>query len=190
LNGDVSHVHRVINIGDVLHSRSDVIAENRFTDVANLAEIVILRADIELDIHLRTNRPSFINDARTAWRQRRPADIIATSPPRDPRWAPIEVLSGEPDPSIIREVRPTPIMIGGPTEILIRNPCPSVIRVSPVTVGVRTPVRIVYSQVGLPAVSVTFNFNPVSAGKIIVKIINRYVCPGLLKSRCTKRKHS
>jgi hypothetical protein len=190
LNGDVRDVHRVINIGDVLYWRSDVVAQNRFTDVANLAKIVILRTDIELDVHLRADGSSLINDASTAWRQRRPANVIATSSPRDPRWAPIEVLSGEPDPSIIREVRPAAIMIGGPTEILVRDPCPSVIRISPVTVRVWSPVRIVYSQVGLPTVSVTFNFNPVSAGKIIVKIIDRYVCPGLLKSRCTKRKHS
>ena len=89
LNGDVRDVHRVINIGKILHSRSDVTAQDGFADVADLAEIVIFRTDIELDVHLRTYRPSLINDTRTAGRQRRPANIIASSPPRDPCGAPV-----------------------------------------------------------------------------------------------------
>jgi hypothetical protein len=119
LNGDVRDVHRVIDIGDVLHWRSDVTAQDRFTDKADLAEIVIFRTDIELDVHLRTNRSSPINDARTAGRQRRPADIIASSPPRDPCGAPVQILSGKPGPTVIREIRPATIMISGPAEILV-----------------------------------------------------------------------
>ena len=144
LNGDVRDVHRVINIGNVLHSRGDVTAQDRFTDVADLAEIVIFRTDIELDVYLRANRPALKNDARTAWRQRRPANIIASSPPRDPCGAPVQILSGKPDPAIIRKIRPAAIMISGPAEILVRDPCPSVVRVSPVAVRVGAPVRIVY----------------------------------------------
>jgi hypothetical protein len=43
---------------------------------------------------------------------------------------------------------------------------------------------IVHRDIGLPAVSVAFNVDPVSARQIIVKEINRYICsPRLLKSR-------
>ena len=144
LNRDVGDVHRVIDVGDVLHSRSDVIAQDRFTDVADLAEIVIFRTDIVLNVHLRTYGPALINDTRSAGRQRRPADIITTGSPGDPCGAPVQILSGKPDPAIIRKIRPATIMISGPAEILVRDPCPSVVRVSPVPVGVRTPVLIVY----------------------------------------------
>jgi hypothetical protein len=144
LNGDVRDVHRVINVGNILHSRSDVTAQNRFADVTDLAEIIIFRADIVLDVYLRTDRRALINDTRSARRQRRPADVITASPPRNPCGAPVQILSGKPDPAITRKIRPAAIMISGPAEILVRNPCPSVIRVSPVPVGVGTPVRIVY----------------------------------------------
>ena len=144
MNGDVRDVHRVVNIGNILHSRSDVTAQDRFTDVADFAEIVIFRTDIELDVYLRTNRSSLVNDARTARRQRRPADIIAAGPPRDPCGTPVQILSGKPDPAIISKIRPAAIMISGPADILVRDPCPSVVRVSPVTVRVRAPVLIVY----------------------------------------------
>jgi hypothetical protein len=144
LNGDVRDVHRVINIGNVLHSRGDVTAQDRFTDVADLAEIVIFRTDIELDVNLRANRSSLINDARTAWRQRRPADVITAGPPRDPCGTPVQILSGKPDPAIVRKIRPAAIMISGPAKILVRDPCPSVVRVSPVAVRVGAPVLIVY----------------------------------------------
>src|SRR4029077_1744741 len=143
-------------------------AQDRFADVADLAEIVIFRPDIEFDVHLRADRPALINDARTAGRQRRPADIITASPPRDPCGTPVQILSRKPGPTVIREIRPAAIMISGPAEILVRDPCPSVVRVSPVPVGERTPVLIVYGNFRPPAVSVTFNVNPVSAGEIIV----------------------
>src|SRR5213080_1948389 len=82
-------------------------------------------------------------------------------------------------------------MIGGPAKILVRDPSPSVVGVSPITIRVRTPILIVYRYVRLPAVSVTFNVNPVSAGKIIVKVIDRYfLSPRLLKSRRTKSEQS
>jgi hypothetical protein len=143
-NGDVRDVHRIIDVGNILHWRNDVVAQDWFTDVADLAKVVIRGANIELDIHLRTNESSLVNDARTAGRQRRPANIIASSPPRDPCGAPVQILSGKPGPTVIREIRPAAIMISGPAKILVRHPCPSVIRVSPVAVRVRAPVRIVY----------------------------------------------
>jgi hypothetical protein len=144
LNGDVRDVHRVVNVSHILNARSDVIAQDRFTDVADLAKVVIFRADIELDVHLRTNRSSRINDARTAGRQRRPANIIATRPPRDPCGTPVQIFSGKPGPTVIREIRPAAIMIGGPAEILLRDPSPTVIGRSRVTVRVWPPILVVY----------------------------------------------
>jgi hypothetical protein len=101
LNGDVRDVHRVVYVGHILDARSDVIAQDRFTDVANLTKVVIFRADIELDVHLRTNRSSRINDARTAGRQRCPANIITTSPPGDPCGTPVQIFSRKPEPAIV-----------------------------------------------------------------------------------------
>src|SRR5438552_12971543 len=81
LNGDVSHVHRVRDVRNVLRWRKDAIPQDRFTDKSNVTKIVILRTDIEFDVHPGADRLSFVNDARTAWRQRRPANVIA---PRSP----------------------------------------------------------------------------------------------------------
>jgi hypothetical protein len=191
LNRDVCDVHRVIDVSHVLHWRRDVIAQNRFTNVANLAKVVILRTDIELDVHLRTNGLAGINDPWAARRQRRPANVIAACPPGDPCRTPIKILARKPDPSIIGKVRPAAVVVRSPAEIFVRDPCPTVISVGPISVRVRTPALIVYGYVGLPAVSVTFNVNPVSAGKILVKVIDGYfLSPRLLKSRRTKNKHS
>jgi hypothetical protein len=142
LNGDVGHVHCVADVGNVLRWGKDPIPQNRFTDKTNVTKVVILRADIELDIHPGADRLSFINDTRTAWRQRRPADIIAAGPPRDPGRSPVEIAPREPNPAVIAEIRPATIMVGGPAEVFVRNPCPTVVGISPVTVGVRPPVRI------------------------------------------------
>jgi hypothetical protein len=190
LNGDVGHVHRVIDVGDILNWRNDVIAQNRLTDVTNLAKVVVRRADIELNIHLRTNKPSLINDAWAARRQRRPANIITTGSPGNPCWAPVQIASRKPDPPVIREIRPAAIVISSPAEILVRDPSPSIICVSPVTVSVRSPIEIVCRYVRLPAVSVPFDLDPVSAGKIIIKVIYGYfLSPRLLKkSKSTKNK--
>src|SRR5439155_18706384 len=165
-------VHRVIDVGDVLDWGSDVVAQDWFTDVANFAKVVIFRPNIELDVYLRTDRPPLINDARTAWRQRRPANIIAAGSPGNPCRAPVQIVSGKPSPPIVCEIRPATVMISGPAKILVRDPSPSVVGVSPITVRVRTPILVIHRYVRLPAVSVTFNVNPVAAGKIIVKIIN------------------
>src|SRR4030095_1449110 len=109
---------------------------------------------------------------------------------RTPCLSPCETLSGNPSPTVIREIGPASIMISGPAEILVRDPCPSVIGVSPVAVGIGPPILVVYRDVGLPAVSVSFNLNPVSAGKIIVKDLKRYILsPRLLKSRRAKSNH-
>jgi hypothetical protein len=81
LNGDVRHVHRVGDVRNILHSRKNPVAQNRLADKPHIAEVVILRANIERYIHVRADRLSFINDARSARRQRRPTDVIATGTP-------------------------------------------------------------------------------------------------------------
>src|SRR4029077_1287008 len=172
LNGDIGHVHRVIDVGNVLRRREDAIPQDRFTDKPNVTKIVIFRADIEFDIDASADWLSFINNARTAWRQRRPADLVATCSPRDPGRSPIQIAPREPDPAVISQPRPPPIMVGGPAEVLVRNPRPAVVGISPVAVGIRTPVWIADCGVGLPAVAVAFSLNPVPTGKIIVKEIN------------------
>jgi hypothetical protein len=191
LHVDVCHVHRVRDVGNVLHRRYDPVAQDRLADEPDVAKVVILRPDIERHIHVSADRLSFINDTRPARRQRRPTDVIATSPPRDPRRSPIEVFSRKPDPAIVREIGPAPVVIRSPAEILVTDPCPSVIGVCPVTVRVWAPVRIAHREVGLPAVSVAFDIDPVTAGKIVVNKIYRYIgSTRLRKSTDGKRQHA
>ena len=81
-------------------------------------------------------------------------------------------------------------MIGCPTEIFVRDPCPSVIGVGPIAIGIGTPIGIIHSHIGLPAVAVAFNVDPVPAGKIIVKEIDRDLLSlHLRESRQDKSKH-
>src|SRR5262249_10159680 len=104
--------------------------------------------------------------------------------------SPLQVASREPGPAVIREICPATVVISGPAEILVADPRPTVVGVRPVAVCVGAPVWIAYCDVRLPAISVAFNFNPVSTGEIIVKEINRYVRPCLRKRRYSKREHT
>ena len=177
LNRDVGHVHCVVNVSGILRPRVNPIAQDWLTDKTGVDKVVIGWTDIEFDVYTSANRLPFINDAGTAWRQRCPADIIATGSPGNPRWPPVEVVAEKPNPSVISQLGPTAIMIGRPTEILVRDPCPTFIGIAPVAVSIRTPIRVIHRHIGLPAVAVTFDIDPVSAGKIVVKEINRYfVC--------------
>jgi hypothetical protein len=81
LDNDVGDVHGVRDIGDILHRREDPVAQDRLANEPQVAEVVILRTDIEHHIHVHADRLSFINDARAARRQRRPTDVIATGAP-------------------------------------------------------------------------------------------------------------
>ena len=189
-NGNVGHVHSVVDIGDVLRRCEDAIAQDRLTDKTNIDEVVILGTDIKFDIRLCANRLSLVNNSRAARWQRRPADIIPTCSPRNPRRTPVQIAAGEPDPAVIGQARPAPIMVSGPAEILVRDPGPSVIRVGPVAISIRTPIRVVHRQIGLPPVAVVCNLNPVSSGKIVVEEINRHiVCPRTRQERQDKREH-
>src|SRR5262249_21755398 len=95
-----------------------------------------------------------------------------------------------PNPTVVREIGPATIVISGPTEILIADPGPSVIRVRPVPVGVRTPVWIPYYNVRLPTVAITFDVNPAATRQVVVNKINRYIVAAALRnSRHSKRQH-
>src|SRR5206468_11734645 len=131
-----------------------------------------------------------IKDSGTAWRQRCPADLVATGSTENPRGAPIEVAAEKPNPAIISQLGPATIMIGRPTEVFVGDPCPTFIGIAPVAVSIRTPIRVIHRHIGLPAVAVTFNIDPVSAGKIVVKEINRYfVCQRPRQSRQNDSQH-
>jgi hypothetical protein len=81
LHRDVGHVHGVCDVRDILHRRKNAVAQHRFADKPDIAKVVIFRADIECDVHVPPDRLPFINNARPAWRQRRPANVIATGSP-------------------------------------------------------------------------------------------------------------
>src|SRR6202011_1028064 len=105
-----------------------------FADVANVYEIVIARANVEIDVQMASQRPAFI-DHFCFRRQWRPTSITATEAPGHPGWAPF--ITGSPHPAVIGQPDPAPIMVSGPPEILVRNPCPSLIGVGPVATGIR-----------------------------------------------------
>ena len=81
LHGDIGHVHGARDVGDVLHRRKDPVTQDWLADKPNIAEVVILRTDIEHDIDVHADGLSFINNPRPARRQRRPANVIATRSP-------------------------------------------------------------------------------------------------------------
>ena len=68
LHRDIGHVHRVRDVRNILHRRKDPVAQDRLADEPDIAEIVILRADIERDIHVHADGLSFINDSWSAGR--------------------------------------------------------------------------------------------------------------------------
>src|SRR5207237_8730031 len=86
---------------------------------------------------------------------------------------PSQIATREPNPALIGQASSSAIMISGPSEIFVGNPRPSVIGVGPVTISIRTPIRIIHRYVRLPAVAVVSGFDPVPAGQIIVKEIDR-----------------
>src|SRR5205823_9573760 len=191
LNVDVGHVHRISDVRNILRRRKDSISQDRFTDETHVTKIVILRTDIVFNVHARADWLPFVNDAQPAWRQRRPANVIATGSPRDPGRSPIKIASRKPDPAVIGETRPATIVVGGPAEVFVRDPGPTVVGISPVAVGVWAPVWIAHCDVRLPAVAVAFGLDPVPPGKIIVNEIDRYVrSPRLRKRRHNKSKHA
>src|SRR5262249_10126632 len=107
-----------------------------------------------------------------------------------PGRSPIQISSRKPRPAVVVQIRPTTIVVSRPTEILVTDPGPSVVCVRPISVRIRTPVRIAHGDVRLPAIPVAFNIDQVSAGKIVVKEVDRYVvCPRLRKSRHNTSKH-
>jgi len=81
LNNDVGHVHGVVNVGDILRPRVNPIAQDRLTDKTSIDKVVVGWTDIEFDVHLAANGLPLINDSRTAWRQRCPADIVTAGSP-------------------------------------------------------------------------------------------------------------
>src|SRR4029077_1228914 len=179
------------DIGNILDPRKDPVTQDRLAHETHVTEVVILRTDIERHIHVTADGLSFITNARTARGQRRPADVIATSPPRYPGRSPIQVFSRKPDPTVVREIGPATVVIGGPAEILVADPGPPVIGVRPVSVRVWTPVRVPHYDVRLPAVAVTFGVNPVPTGKIVINKIHRYArSPPLRNSRRNKSQHA
>jgi hypothetical protein len=81
-------------------------------------------------------------------------------------------------------------MISCPTEIFVSNPCPTVIGIGPVAISIRTPVRIINGHIGLPAIAVVCNLDPIPTRQIIVEEINAYIlCLDWLPRRQPKGKY-
>ena len=186
---DVGHVHRLVDVSDVLRWSEDALAQNRLTDVAYIDEVVVSGADIELDIHLARDGTALI-DGFVRGRQRRPSDILVAGAPGNPSRTPfhIFVTTGNPDPALTLKTRPASVVVGGPTEVFVGDPRPAYIRVGPIAVRIGSPVGIA-RHVGLPAIAVIADLNPVAAGEIVVKEIHADIRPGHLSSSAKADQH-
>src|SRR5438876_524528 len=100
------------------------------------------------------NNAACVNPRRR--RQRRPADVSGTLPPRNPGWRPLRVR--HPEPAKLHAPIPAAIVVGGPTPRLIAGPIPAGIGPPPVTVGVRAP-SYFYSR-RPPTTSIRSNHHP------------------------------
>src|ERR1043166_435887 len=169
LNRDVSDVHRLIDVGNVVTRRIDVTAQDGLADETNIDKIVVGRTNIELDIYVSANGATFIDNSRPTWRQWCPTNLIATGAPRNPSRSPFQIAAGEPNPAHVFQSSPPTIVIGGPTKIFVGNPRPAVVGVAPIAVGIRAQIRVAPRDIGLPAVAVIGNLDPVAAGEIIIE---------------------
>jgi hypothetical protein len=98
-------------------------AQNRFADVTNVDEIVVVGADIEINVHAPADPCTERNcdSSSSAWRQRSPADVIAARAPGDPGRAPFEIFiaTRDPDPATPGKAHPATIMVGSPAEVFV-----------------------------------------------------------------------
>lgn len=97
--------------------------------------------------------------------------MCVTLPPRHPRRRPVIARHPAPASGVHH---PAAIMICRPAKRLVRHPRPAAVRVGPVTIRVRLPAITHHLRVGLPAVAVVVDVNPVAVGlQRIVKEIDR-----------------
>ena len=172
--GDVRHIHRLADVEDVLVRCVKPFPQERLSDITDIDEVVIRRADIEIYVDACVDRSAFINQLAPAARwQRRPADIIATRAPRNPGRSPF--TTRHPEPAAVLQPDPASVVISGPTEIFVGDPGPADIGVGPIAIRVRPPTaRARHAR--LPAIPVVAYFHPVPAGaEIIVEKINRHI---------------
>ena len=177
--GDVSHVHGPINDRDVLLWLNDPPTQDRFADIADVNKVVVERPNIKCQVDLASNGVSFVNAFSSHWRQRRPADVITARPPGDPRWPPF--VSGHPDPPVIDQLSPAPIVIGRPAKVFIGHPGPARIGIDPISICVGTPIRVAYRHVRLKDIAIVNRVDPTAIGReVIVEKIerNRGLCLG------------
>src|SRR5947209_587237 len=104
---DVRHVNGNVHESDVLRDGTDMAAQNRFADVADLNKIVISRTDVVSDINITADLAAFI-DRFPCGRERCPPDVLVAGAPGNPSRSPLEFLvaSGDPDPTDVFEMRP------------------------------------------------------------------------------------
>src|SRR4029077_11282940 len=150
----IGHVHRVVDVSNVLRRCENSIAQNRLTDKPSIDKVVVVGTDIKIDVYASANRLSLINNSRTTRRKRRPPDVVATGSPGNPGRSPIKIFARKPNPAVVGQTGPAPIMISRPPEIFLEDPRHAFIVVSPVTISIRPPMRFIHRFVGLPAVAV------------------------------------
>ena len=157
--GDVRDVCRYVDNRHIACAGDDDVTNYGRAEIAHTAERVVAGAYVVVRVHPR-RKPDAHLPSRLR-RQRRPADVVITAPPRNPGRTPF--ISRHPAPAYFIELNPTAVVVGDSTEILVAYPGPSGIRVAPVSVGVRAPVPVHSTWLPDPAVAV--GVAPVTVGR-------------------------
>src|SRR5262249_11557394 len=116
----------------ILRGHNDVLLERCGRQVPLLNERIPTRFDSSL-----VEPDQAARSPHCLRRQRGPADVAGTRPPRDPGGSPNRPRN--PVPSAVRNVSPTAVVEGRPAPVVARYPGPSAVCPDPMTVRIRTP---------------------------------------------------
>ena len=167
-SADVCHMVLDVNVGDV-----DGLIENRRLCVPRSvmpAHRTVEKRDLqEHVVGLRHAIPRVEPVARTVGgemqgfrRQGSPANVGVAGAPGNPGGGP--VIAGQPHPAYAVQFRPTAIVVDRPGEGFLGHPHPAIIRVGPVPVEERTPLRGLHRNRRLPDESVFWRVIPLPVG--------------------------
>ena len=150
LVGDVGHVDRLINNGDVAFDRDDGPFHALIAQLTSGHEAVLIGANVIIIVGPAMNAAAAFETRFR--RQGRPAHVVIARAPGNPGGRPF--IAGNPDPADAAQAGPAPVVIGGPAKRFLRDPGPTGIGVNPAAKGIGTPVARFQGHARLPDVSV------------------------------------
>src|SRR5262249_46522662 len=119
-------------------------------------EAILVGTDIVVTVGPIVDAGALI-ESRFRW-QGRPANVIVTLAPRNPRRRPF--ISGNPDPTDAAQTRPTSVVISGPAKCLFGNPGPTGIGVNPAPIRIWPPTARAFRLTRLPNVTIIARLDP------------------------------